>query len=255
MRRLLKIKKAGFTIVELLIVIVIIGLLATIVIVAYNGVQDNARRTSLISDLGNASSLLALDLKQNKTYPSTLGLANGGNGIPASPNTTYQYIVGTSTSSPTFCLAATNGTYSYMTDQDGPPITGHCNLLANSSIEKTGTNEFLQYADLAPIFNLYGLVQYTVSFDIKSANITNHNSMQVYMQNGSSTKYSFVYATVPVTTSYVRQSLTGVAAISNASDTMAMLAFYGTYSTGNIPSVKNVKIEFGNTASAWTVGP
>lgn len=39
-----KIKK-GFTIVELLIVIVVIGILATIVIVTYQGVQDKANTT------------------------------------------------------------------------------------------------------------------------------------------------------------------------------------------------------------------
>jgi general secretion pathway protein G len=35
----------GFTIVELLIVIVVIGILAAIVIVAYNGVQNKANTT------------------------------------------------------------------------------------------------------------------------------------------------------------------------------------------------------------------
>lgn len=34
---------SGFTIVELLIVIVVIGILATISLVAYNGIQDRAR--------------------------------------------------------------------------------------------------------------------------------------------------------------------------------------------------------------------
>jgi prepilin-type N-terminal cleavage/methylation domain-containing protein len=40
-------KKAGFTIVELLIVIVVIGILAAITIVAYNGVQTRAKSTSV----------------------------------------------------------------------------------------------------------------------------------------------------------------------------------------------------------------
>ena len=35
--------KSGFTIVELLIVIVVIGILAAITIVAYNGIQSRAR--------------------------------------------------------------------------------------------------------------------------------------------------------------------------------------------------------------------
>lgn len=39
----------GFTIVELLIVIVIIGILAAITVVAYNGVQERAESTKIIS--------------------------------------------------------------------------------------------------------------------------------------------------------------------------------------------------------------
>jgi prepilin-type N-terminal cleavage/methylation domain-containing protein len=44
--------KSGFTIVELLIVIVVIGILAAITIVAYNGIQDRANDTSVKSDYG-----------------------------------------------------------------------------------------------------------------------------------------------------------------------------------------------------------
>lgn len=44
-------KQKGFTIVELLIVVVVIGILAAIVIVAYNGVTNNANDSSVQSDL------------------------------------------------------------------------------------------------------------------------------------------------------------------------------------------------------------
>lgn len=43
-------RQRGFTIVELLIVIVIISILAVIVIVAYNGIQDRARAAKIQSD-------------------------------------------------------------------------------------------------------------------------------------------------------------------------------------------------------------
>lgn len=44
-------KSSGFTIVELLIVVVIIGILAAIVIVAYNGVTEQARASKRNADL------------------------------------------------------------------------------------------------------------------------------------------------------------------------------------------------------------
>ena len=43
----------GFTIIELGVVIVIIGILATVTIVAYNGIQRSARDGSVLSDLDN----------------------------------------------------------------------------------------------------------------------------------------------------------------------------------------------------------
>jgi prepilin-type N-terminal cleavage/methylation domain-containing protein len=45
-------KDRGFTIVELLIVIVVIGILAAITIVAYNGVQNRARTTTTQANAG-----------------------------------------------------------------------------------------------------------------------------------------------------------------------------------------------------------
>jgi len=44
-------RRKGFTIVELLIVIVVIGILAAITIVAYNGVQSKAQSSKITSDL------------------------------------------------------------------------------------------------------------------------------------------------------------------------------------------------------------
>lgn len=44
-------KRTGFTIVELLIVIVVIAILAAITIVAYTGIQDRAKESNVRSDL------------------------------------------------------------------------------------------------------------------------------------------------------------------------------------------------------------
>jgi type IV pilus assembly protein PilA len=44
-------KQTGFTIVELLIVIVVIGILAAITVVAYSGIQQRARDAKIASAL------------------------------------------------------------------------------------------------------------------------------------------------------------------------------------------------------------
>ena len=61
--------KRGFTIVELLIVIVVIAILAAITIVAYNGIQQRARAAGVQSDMINAKKKLMLWKASNDRYP------------------------------------------------------------------------------------------------------------------------------------------------------------------------------------------
>lgn len=63
--------KSGFTIVELLIVIVVIGILAAIVIVAYNGVQARARDARRLADIQTVNKALQLYYIDNGSYPVT----------------------------------------------------------------------------------------------------------------------------------------------------------------------------------------
>lgn len=55
---LASVKRAGFTIVELLIVIVVIAILATITVVSYNTVTDKANDASVQSDIKNIAQQL-----------------------------------------------------------------------------------------------------------------------------------------------------------------------------------------------------
>ena len=73
-------KDRGFTIVELLIVIVVIGILAAITIVAYNGVQNRARTTqndTNAREIANKAEAYAAD--NNGAYPTVANLT----GAPA----------------------------------------------------------------------------------------------------------------------------------------------------------------------------
>lgn len=66
---------SGFTIVELLIVIVIIAVLAAITLIAYNSIKTRANTSAVVSDLKAASKKLLIYKIDNGTYPAG---ANGG---------------------------------------------------------------------------------------------------------------------------------------------------------------------------------
>lgn len=73
----------GFTIVELLIVIVVIGILAAITIVAYSGIQARARDTQMkdaVGKVAQALQILAINQGQTPTMAgsgTTVGVNNG----------------------------------------------------------------------------------------------------------------------------------------------------------------------------------
>jgi prepilin-type N-terminal cleavage/methylation domain-containing protein len=92
----------GFTIVELLIVIVVIGILASITIVAYNGVTQQASAVVLKSDLHNAASQLEID----KASANSETYAADDSALIRSEGTNFEY---TSDGS-TYCLSATSDT-------------------------------------------------------------------------------------------------------------------------------------------------
>lgn len=59
----------GFTLVELLTVIVIIGILAGITIVAYNGIQNRAKNTAMLAAFDATEKALRMYKTINDTYP------------------------------------------------------------------------------------------------------------------------------------------------------------------------------------------
>jgi len=76
-------KRSGFTIVELLVVIVVIGVLAAITIVSYSGVSNQAIIASVKSDLSNSTRTLKLFHVEQGSYPTTVST-----NCAANPDTT-----------------------------------------------------------------------------------------------------------------------------------------------------------------------
>lgn len=65
----LRLSQRGFTIIELVIVIVVLGILAAIVIVAYNNVQQIARESRIAQQVGGARKLMETEYITNGKWP------------------------------------------------------------------------------------------------------------------------------------------------------------------------------------------
>lgn len=83
----LKKRNQGFTIVELLIVIVVIGILALLVITTYSGIQAKARNSKRQSDVKSLQTQLEAYFSQNGYYPSLTDLNTGTSATAADPST------------------------------------------------------------------------------------------------------------------------------------------------------------------------
>lgn len=79
--RVAKTNTSGFTIVELLIVIVVIGILAAITVVAFNGIQNRANDTAIQSDFRSVASKIEAYKAINGAYPTVAQMTNGDAGI------------------------------------------------------------------------------------------------------------------------------------------------------------------------------
>ena len=134
--------KQGFTIVELLIVVVVIAILAAITIVAYNGIQNRARESVIKNEV-------SLGLKQIKMFATT-----NNDAFPSSitscptPATGEACILSNSTNTlayfatPTsFCLSSTDAKgITYSVTQAGQVNAGSCTPRSCYNIQQAGNS-------------------------------------------------------------------------------------------------------------------
>jgi type IV pilus assembly protein PilA len=73
-KKIQKSENKGFTIVELLIVIVVIGILALLVITTYSGIQAKARNAKRQTDIQSLQTQVEAFYTQNSYYPSRTDL-------------------------------------------------------------------------------------------------------------------------------------------------------------------------------------
>lgn len=110
----------GFTIVELLVVIVVIAVLAAITIVSYNGIQARATGSAITSFINKASKQLAVSYINNSRYPDTLAATPEGP-ITVPENMTVAYVPNNTTNPPTYTLSVTSKGIAYIAGESSSP--------------------------------------------------------------------------------------------------------------------------------------
>ena len=143
-------KSVGFTIVELLIVVVVIAILAAITIVSYSGISSRAQDSSIQSALASAAKQVKLFQAEKSSYP----VGNDCSATPApnticlqsSPGMTVSYSSVNSRTPQVFCTTITQGTSSWYIGTNGDPVRGTCldyglvtHLDANNNASYSGT--------------------------------------------------------------------------------------------------------------------
>jgi len=113
----------GFTIVELLIVVVVIAILAAITIVSYSGIQKRAIISTLQSELSSSAKKLEnvkIDSSDSQ-YPSNFSTT----GVVAREGVTRAYYK----QAETYCLSLTQQNISYYIVANGSPKEGLCTAI------------------------------------------------------------------------------------------------------------------------------
>ncbi len=152
----------GFTIVELLVVVVVIGILAAITIVSYTGIQKKAIVASMQSDLSNAQQQLKIYqvTDANGYYPTTIDCsatpAANSICIKSGSGNSFTLTAVNGTTPPTFTLDASNGGMvgtTYRVTNDSSPtliagITCPTNFIVVPGSATYGTSDFcvMKYA-------------------------------------------------------------------------------------------------------------
>lgn len=158
--------RKGFTIVELLIVIAVLGVLAAIVLVSYGAIQDQARYASAISELGQAQKKIGVwSLFEGNINPPNLAAVD-----PDYFEDTATWIYRTYDRGQEYCLSRTIQDISYF--QNSTNLNDYREGSCQDPISVEGVSEPLGYVTQSgqtvnftqisgtPEITLYGVVNF-----------------------------------------------------------------------------------------------
>ena len=115
--------KYGFTIVELMIVIVVLAILTAIAVVSYKLVIDNSELETAKADARDVAAKLVRYKSDNGSFPTQAVFS----GLTLTQNTSSTMTYSYTSANDSFCIMATNdGQSAYATNQSGQPFAGTC---------------------------------------------------------------------------------------------------------------------------------
>ena len=221
----------GFTIIELLIVIVIIGILVAITAVSFGGITKQAKESALKSELKRISTSLELHKAKNGTYPTSLATAIPPIANPTNANITYAplnngtsySLTATDTSNPSISLVQTPTTAAQSASSPIQTVTkancsttrtmvrdardnstywiqkladGNCWMLTNLAYAGGGTNTYGDVMSTGAIIkaanNTWWSYTQAAFYDVTGANPTTEPTAPSTSTNGTG-QYGYLY--------------------------------------------------------------
>lgn len=118
----MKNNRKGFTLIEMLVVVAIIGLLASVVVVGVGGARQKARDTKRVADLRQIQTYLEANYK-NGAYPAAISSVSS---LPKDPSTSKSYSYCTDSETYTIGAKLENGASN---KPSGAPSSSTCTLV------------------------------------------------------------------------------------------------------------------------------
>lgn len=122
-------KNKGFTVIELLIVIVIIGILATLVVITYNSIKQKDRDTQRKTNINTLQGKVEAYFAQNGKYPTLANINNSSWRTANMKTLNVSTLQDPKSKTPTLVAAPATNAYAY------EPTPIDCN---NNGLDCTG---------------------------------------------------------------------------------------------------------------------
>lgn len=253
-----KYQHSAFTIVELLIVIVVIGILAAITIVSYSGISSQANVATIKSDLDTNNRKLQLYYTKYGSYPTALDGSNCPSAptvdsnycLKLSPGNTVSAYTGTSS---TFNLKIAKGTVVYQITPDTGPQSSNAPIIASNY---SGYDLlFCRYAsDCSGVTGISSDFSYQVTFTAKAGSKYSVSMIQIDNTSTSWTTGTTISANITYSTPTAGASLaSNIITTTNAGSTA--ITFTGTGTLDKTVFVKLTEVDGSNNPvsdSAYT---